>query len=233
VKKTTLEDLEAAEVSYEEHADPVEEPTKVQTNKKTVSAFDDGMDDEPDDMDDFGLDDDDLGWDDDDFGDLGDELDPSVDDAEPVDEMAGLQEVSDDVAFQMPQAGRPPVGCWVANSSHAADHLAAGGAASALQLLNRQIAANNFTVMKQSMITSYLACSASLPGVPGSVSMTIPLLRNDTNSHPGNESLPRVPLTVKNLAAGIKLGYRAFQGGKFSDSKAAFSDPSEDSASSD
>ena len=60
--------------------------------------------------------------------------------------------------------------------------------------------------------------------MPGSVSLTIPLLRNDANGHPGNESLPRVPLTVKNLVTGIKLGYRAFQGGKFSDSKAAFSD---------
>ena len=168
VKKTTLEDLEAAEASYEEHTDPAEENAKVETNSKKVSAFDDGMDDEEDDKDDFGLDDDDdLGWDDDDddFGDLGDELDASAEDAEAVDEMAGLQQVSEDAAFQMPQAGRPPVGCWVANSSHAADHLAAGGSASALQLLNRQIAANNFKVMKQSMITSYLACSASLPGM--------------------------------------------------------------------
>ena len=43
----------------------------------------------------------------------------------------------DDSGFQLPSAGRPPTACYVSNSSHAADHLAAdGSAASAMQLLN-------------------------------------------------------------------------------------------------
>jgi coatomer protein complex subunit alpha (xenin) len=78
--------------------------------------------------------------------------------------------------------------------------------------------------MKQSMINTYLACTMSMPGVPGSGSMTVPLLRNDAAAHPGNESLPRVPLTLETLSTGMRAGYRAFQGGKFNDSKAAFSD---------
>jgi len=112
----------------------------------------------------------------------------------------------------------------VANSSHAADHLAAGASSSALQLLNRQIAASNFSVMKTNMINSYLACTMSMPGIPGSGSMNLPLLRNDADGHPGKNSLPRVPLTLKILVAGMRMGYRAFQGGKFNDSKVAFSD---------
>ena len=78
--------------------------------------------------------------------------------------MAALNVVADDDTFQMANTGRPPAGCWVVNSSHVANHLATGGSSSALQLLNFQIAASNFAVMKQLMINSYLACTVSLPG---------------------------------------------------------------------
>ena len=110
-----------------------------------------------DDLGDFG---DDDAWGDelDDFGDLGDA------DADKPDEMAGLADVGDDSGFQMPVSGRPPAGCWVANSSHAADHIAAGGAASALQLLNRQIAASEFAVLKEAMMGCYLGSMMSVPG---------------------------------------------------------------------
>ena len=42
--------------------------------------------------------------------------------------------------------------------------------------------------------------------------------------HPGTESLPRTYLSTKELVAGIRNGYRLFQGGKFNDSKASFVD---------
>jgi coatomer protein complex subunit alpha (xenin) len=137
--------------------------------------------------------------------------------------MQDVSEVGEDVGdFSMPSSGRPPAGCWVANSSHAADHLAAGAASSALQLLNRQIAASEFSVLKSNMIGCYLGSMMSVPGAPGSPSMSVPLLRNDAAGHPGAESLPRTPLKVKELVAGIRNGYRFFQGGKFNDSKGAF-----------
>lgn len=59
-------------------------------------------------------------------------------------------------------------------------------------------------------------------GIPGSGSMSIPLLRNDAAGHPGAESLPRTSLKMANLVAGVRNGYRFFQGGKFNDSKASF-----------
>lgn len=41
---------------------------------------------------------------------------------------------------------------------------------------------------------------------------------------PGAESLPRTPLKMKHLVAGIRSGYRFFQAGKFNDAKNTFSD---------
>lgn len=164
IKKTTLEDLSAADAGeeYEEETAP-----KADTGAGDAAAW--GNDDFGDDaglgaaVDDMGLDDDDdMGWGDD--LDLGDDFAVETPKAAPVDEMAGLNEISDDAGFQMPPAGRPPAGCWVANSSHAADHMAAGGASSAMQLLHRQIAASDFSVLKPSMLGCYLGSTVSLPG---------------------------------------------------------------------
>ena len=166
IKKTTLEDLSAAdagdEYEEEEAAAPVADTGAADT------AWDDDFGMEGGDAgagaadDDFDMGDD-MGWGDDDglddLGDFGDE--PK---AAPVDEMAGLNEIGDDAGFQMPPAGRPPAGCWAQNSSHAADHMAAGGASSAMQLLHRQIAASDFTNLKGSMLGCYLGSTVSLPG---------------------------------------------------------------------
>mmetsp|Transcript_39923 Transcript_39923/g.58676 ORF Transcript_39923/g.58676 Transcript_39923/m.58676 type:complete len:1289 (+) Transcript_39923:107-3973(+) len=222
VQKTTLEDLEAAEA--QQNGEPHKETHQTTTN----AAQDYPKEEEEDDFgdadlmedDDLGFGDDDGGWDDD-LDDFGDELSPTK---APTDEMMGMQEVLDDSAFQMPPAGRPAAGCWVANSSHAADHLAAGSASSAMQLLNRQIAASDFSVLKTSMIGCYLGATTSLPGIPGSASMNVPIMRNDSNGHPGAESLPRTYLKLKHLVAGVRSGYRAFQGGKFNEAKTAFTD---------
>ena len=97
-------------------------------------------------------------WDDD-LGDLGDDF---GDTSAPVEDDLGA--VGDDSGFQMPVAGRPPAGCWVANSSRASDHVSAGGLASAMQLLNRQISASDYSVLKDSMMGCYLGAMMSVPG---------------------------------------------------------------------
>lgn len=226
VAKTTLEDL----TSSAEEEGQMEE---FHDASPAAANIDLGTDDWGDDDVDAGAvagsaaiaaDDFDFG---DDMGDWGDDLD-GLDVGEPshpvVDnEMAGISDVGvESGAFVMPVAGRPAAGCWAANSSHAADHLAAGAAASGLQLLNRQIAASNFSLLKPSMISCFLGATASMPGVPGCPSISLPLMRNDQSGHPGAGSLPRIPLKVQDLVAGIKSGYRFFQGGKFNDAKAAF-----------
>ena len=61
-----------------------------------------------------------------------------------------------------------------------------------------------------------------LPGLPGCPSLSLPLVRNGQESHPGPETLPATTLKTSDLVAGIRNGYRFFQSGKFSDSKATF-----------
>jgi coatomer subunit alpha len=67
-----------------------------------------------------------------------------------------------------------------------------------------------------------LGSMMSVPGTAGSSSLSMPLLRNDKDGHPGNASLPRTSLKISTLVTGIKDGYRAFQGGKFMESKNCF-----------
>ena len=227
VQKTSLQDLSAAEPEEDGEEGRVSAVPAAADDTGAGNWDDEGFDDAvgdggaargpaADDLD-FGGDD---AWDDD-LADLGDLGEPET---HKQDEMAVIANVADDAGFQMPVSGRPPAGCWVANSSHASDHIAAGGTASALQLLNRQIAASEFAVLKEVMMGCYLGSMMSIPGVPGSGTMQIPLLRNDGGSHPGPDSLPRTYLYMKDLVAGIRNGYRFFQGGKFNDSKAAFND---------
>uniref|UniRef100_A0A7S3L3C1 Coatomer subunit alpha n=1 Tax=Amphora coffeiformis TaxID=265554 RepID=A0A7S3L3C1_9STRA len=228
ITKTTLENLSAqqGDEAYEEElrqqeaaggAGPMEE--EWMEEDEPVEAGVSGGLAAPDEDFDFG-DGDDMGdWGDDldDLGDLGGAPAPK-----PVDDMDDMGDMDSPGGFNLPTAGRPPAGCWVANSSHSADHLAAGAASSALQLLNRQIAASEFALLKDSMISCYLGATLSVPGVPGSPSLNMPLLRNDSTGHPGNESLPRTPLDLKSLVTGIRNGYRFFQGGKFNDARASF-----------
>lgn len=228
VQKSTLADLSAAtpDEAEEHHVDTKAAPMPDAGAGDVWDDGDAGFGDEADagpstnlaagDDLDFGADD----WDDE-LGDLGDDLDLGGPAAAAHDD---IDVIGDDSGFQMPPSGRPPAGCWVANSSHASDHVAAGGMSSALQLLNRQIAASDFKVLKESMMGCYLGAMMSVPGVPGSGSIPIPLLRNDGAGHPGPESLPRTYLYTKDLVNGIRNGYRCFQGGKFTESQAAFAD---------
>lgn len=169
----------------------------------------------------------DLG-DDDGLGEWGDDLDLGDDMAdddimEETDEMEGVTSMGDSAGgFTMPAAGRPPAACWTINSSHASVHSAAGAATSALQLLNRQISVCDFTKLKDGMVGNYLGAFVSVPGFPGSGSMSIPLLSNDISGNPGEQSLPRTSLKMKALVDGIRSGYRFFQGGKFKESQEAF-----------
>jgi len=206
VQKTTLEDLEAAQANYVE---PVSTKAHKEENGDDLEAWEDDIFEQADE----GLGD----WEEDDLGDLGDDFAPAP---APQDEFTSVE---DSDAFQMPTAGRPPAGNWVSNSSHASDHMAAGASSSALQLLHRQIAVNDFSLLKQNMISNYLAATTSMPGLPGSTNLPIPLLRNDQVGHPAENSLPRIPYSIQELVNGIRMGYKSFQAGKFNEAKAAFS----------
>ena len=168
--------------------------------------MDGGFDDGPsapaanlaaDDVMDFGDGDDgDWGDDLDDLGDLGDAS------ARAAEDEMDLGVVDDSTGFQMPKSGRPAAAVWC-NSPHASDHSAAGQAASSLQLLNRQIAASDFTVLQEGLMGCYLGATMSVPGIPGSGSMAMPMARNDANGFAGDKSLPRIYLQKTALTGGM------------------------------
>lgn len=217
-KKHSLAEMKAAEKRNAAHR-----PAAVAEEKRMDAVI---IPDE----DEFGVDDDlgdldmdgaDAGWgeeEEDLMEDFGEDFAPTKEEKKGDVAMQNL----DDSGFQFPPAGRPPAACWVSNSSHAADHLAAGSAASAMQLLNRQIAASNFSVLKKDMVGCYLGATCSLPGIPGGASIPLPLLRNDAAGHPGSDSLPRIFAKMKHLKDGVRMGYRYFEAGKFTDSKDSF-----------
>jgi coatomer protein complex subunit alpha (xenin) len=235
IHKTTLEDLSAADIEahggddYDENNGASAAAGHLRPQDLTSDNYEENWDGDDDvgtgaaaaaaeDLD-FG-DEGDLGDWDDDLGDIGVDLGAStkinVDDHD-------LDDIGNDVGdFRMPNSGQAATVCWVANSSHVSDHLAGGAASSALQLLNRQIAASDFSVLKSDMINCYLGAMTSAPGIPGSPSLSIPLNRNDTLGPPEGDCLPRTPLKLKDLVAGIRNGYKYFQGGKFNDAQGAF-----------
>ena len=165
VQKSTLADLSAAapEEPDDEYVDAAVAPKEADAGASEWDLDDGGFGDEAgpsanlaaDDGLDFGDDE----WDDD-LGDLGDDFGDAEIDAVEDD----LGDLGDDSGFQMPVPGRPAAGCWVANSSLASDHASAGGMASSLQLLNRQIAASDFSVVKESLMGCYLGAMMSVPG---------------------------------------------------------------------
>ena len=166
----------------------------------------------------------DGGWGDDDImDDIGDEFEDAKTNGGAKDEMAAMQQVGTDVdGFQMPPSGRPSAACWATNSSHAADHFAAGSASSAMALLNRQIAVSSYDVLKPDMIGCYLGSMGSIPGLPGSISMPLPFMRNDATGHPSTESLPRIFIRASDLGQAVRMAYRYFQTGKFNDARTCF-----------
>ena len=214
-KKHSLEEMKAAEKTIQKNRPPAVEEYHAAAEAEGFAMEEDLVDE----LRDLNVEDGEAGWGDEDLmDDFGDDFAHT---AEAKHDGMAMQHVDED-GFQLPPAGRPPAGCWVSNSSHAADHLAAGSAASAMQLLNRQIAASDFSVLKKDMLGCYLGAVCSMPGIPGGPSIPLPLLRNDAAGHPGSDSLPRIFAKMKHLREGVRMGYRYFEAGKFNDSKDTF-----------
>jgi hypothetical protein len=61
-----------------------------------------------------------------------------------------------------------------------------------------------------------------MPGIPGSASISLPLLINDAAGNPGSDCLPRIFAKTKQLKDRVRMGYRYFEARKFTDPKDAF-----------
>merc|ERR1711871_625935 len=147
------------------------------------------------------------GWDD-------DELNLSDDDEDaPAIKAAGGKSGDSGDFFLSPQGGTSPVVSWCNDSSHAADHFAAGSVDSALQLLNRQIALVNASLIKPLALSAFLGCTAFLPGLPLAPVSKSYLMRE--LSKPAGKPLPAVALKTTLLLDLLKQVYRSFTSAQF------------------
>jgi coatomer subunit alpha len=125
---------------------------------------------------------------------------------------------SADDFFSPPQAGTRAASNWVNNSSHAADHIAAGSIETAMQLLNRQIALVNFEPLKPKFIGVFCGAVTSLPGLALSPSMLV----NVQRTSPTEKGLPSICLRLPWLIETLKAAYKFFHMGSFTESLEAF-----------
>ncbi len=119
--------------------------------------------------------------------------------------------------------GVPASSAWCSESIHAADHLAAGSADTALQLLHRQIAAVNVIPLKSVATSIFLGSRAYLPGLPLTPSTRSFLMRAESGQKPtSGNAAPQMPVNVLKVAPlleALKQAYRAFTSAQFQECK--------------
>lgn len=111
---------------------------------------------------------------------------------------------------------------WTRNSPLAADHAAAGKFESAMQLLNRQVAAVNFAPLKPFFMAAYQSSHVYVPA-----SASLPPLAFNVRRNPDTtelrEVLPAVSLDFEDIKqTELAEAYRFFNKGKFADSLTSF-----------
>lgn len=148
------------------------------------------------------------GWGEDDDLDLSDD-----DDAAPVAPKRPTG-TGDDAFSTVPQAGNPPTIAWC-ESSHAADHFAAGSAETGLQLLRNQIAATDASSLKVNARALFLGSSVYVPGLPMASSSRSFLMRDGGKSSGGGKPMPSLALKLTPLLDLLKSAYRSFNSGNF------------------
>jgi len=107
----------------------------------------------------------------------------------------------------------------VSNSSHAADHIAAGSFETAMQLLNRQIAVVNFEPLKSKFVGVFCGATTVLPGLALSPSIAVPVQRTPPSEA---KSLPSICLKLPWLIDSLKAAYKYFHMGSFTESLESF-----------
>jgi coatomer protein complex subunit alpha (xenin) len=145
-----------------------------------------------------------------------DDLDLSDD--EPIVVSPGIgKTTSNDGFFSAPVAGNPPT-LSLCESSHCADHFASGSVDSAVQLLNRQIAATNVAPLKVKARSLCIGSSMFIPGIPLVPSTKSYLFRSIDSAAP-SKSLPSLTLSVNSLLEQLRQAYRHFSNAQLTDCK--------------
>lgn len=111
---------------------------------------------------------------------------------------------------------------WARNSPLAADHVAGGSYESAMQLLNRQVAAVNFAPLKPRFMKIYEASRTYLPAAPGLPPLVNYVRRTlgETNSQ---SVLPYIPDDLESIATNYRAqGFAAVKNNKLDDGALIF-----------
>ena len=167
------------------------------------------------------------GWGDDDDLDLSDDDDGAAVAKAQSGSPTGKGGSGLDSYFSAPSAGNPLPSTWCADSTHCADHFAAGSVESAIQLLNRQIAAVNVSPVKQQATALFLGATAYLPGLPTFPASRSYIVKDNSAAAAGtgaskqaaNKTLPVLSLKVTALLEQLKQAYRAFTNAQFVECK--------------
>ncbi|KAI1469415.1 Coatomer, alpha subunit [Daldinia caldariorum] len=111
-------------------------------------------------------------------------------------------------------AGSSEADLWARNSPLAADHIAAGSFESAMNLLNRQVGAVNFTPLKPRFLEIYSASRTFLPACAGLPPLVNYIRRNLEETDP-RKVLPIIPRDIEHLATtDLHKGYDAMKTNK-------------------
>jgi coatomer protein complex subunit alpha (xenin) len=106
---------------------------------------------------------------------------------------------------------------WARNSPLAADHVAAGSFDSAMQLLNRQVGAVNFSPLKERFLEIYKATRTYLPATVG-LPPLVNYVRRTTEETDSRKLLPIIPRDLETLVSvDLQEGYTAMRTNKLED----------------
>ncbi|GES57502.1 coatomer subunit alpha [Aspergillus terreus] len=111
-------------------------------------------------------------------------------------------------------AGSTEADLWARNSPLAADHVAAGSFDSAMQLLNRQVGAVNFTPLKPRFLEVYKASKTYLPATTG-LPPLVNYVRRTVDETDTRKVLPIIPRDLETIAnVDLQEGYAAMRANK-------------------
>lgn len=111
---------------------------------------------------------------------------------------------------------------WARNSPLAADHIAGGSFETAMQLLNRQVGAVNFSPLKPRFMTIFEASRTYLPAFIGLPPLTNYVRRTVDETNP-QKLLPIIPQDLESIASSdLQKGYDAVRNNKLEDAAVVF-----------
>lgn len=114
-------------------------------------------------------------------------------------------------------AGSSEADLWARNSPLAVDHVAGGSFESAMNLLNRQVGAVNFSPLKPRFLEVYEASKTYLPASAG-LPPLVNYVRRTTEEEDLRQVLPIIPRDLEDLATNdLQEGYKTMKTNKLED----------------